>query len=65
MRGADEDQVVYADDTILLTQSLVAMGRLLEGVEREGARHGLWLNRGKCECVTFGFVGGVSRGRQR
>jgi hypothetical protein len=45
--GQVHDEVLYADDTILLTTTVAAMNRLLAAVEAEGAYMGLRLNTKK------------------
>ena len=37
--GATFDEVLYADDTILISEDRWAMQRLLRGVEKEGAKY--------------------------
>ena len=48
------DQVLYADDTICMTQSEAAMNRILKAIEDEGRQYGLKLNKKKCEYLHFG-----------
>ena len=57
--GMNEDEILYADDTICITQDEEAMERLLAEIEKEGSRYGLRLNRGKCEYLHFGGAGGI------
>ena len=52
--GTQADEVLYADDTICITQDENAMNRLVNEIEVEGAYYGLKLNRGKCEYLSFG-----------
>ena len=54
MPGQSQDEVLYADDTICVTQTAAAMNRLLRAIETEGLRYGLNLNKSKCECLAFG-----------
>ena len=57
--GTDADEVVYADDTICIAQTVPAMNRQLEAIEKEGAKYGFRLNKGKCEYLAFGGAGPV------
>ena len=57
--GMQDDQILYADDTICVTQDEEAMDALLAAIEKEGARYGLKLNRTKCEYLSFGNTGPV------
>ena len=52
--GTRADEVVYADDTICISEDEAAMNRLLVAMEKEGNRYGMELNKGKCELVRFG-----------
>ena len=52
--GMQEDEVLYADDTICMTENENAMNRLLKAIEIEGAKYGLRLNKKKCEYLHFG-----------
>ena len=53
------DEVLYADDTICITQAMAAMNRLLEAIETKGKYYGLKLNKKKCEYLGFGKPGPV------
>ena len=57
--GTHEDEVLYADDTICISEDEEAMNRLLGEIEKEGAAYGLRLNKGKCEYLKFGDAGKV------
>ena len=52
--GTDADEVLYADDTICIAQTMAAMNRLLSAIETEGEKYGLKLNRDKCEYLPLG-----------
>lgn len=56
VRGADFDEVLYAEDTICITEDEESMNDLLEGIVREGKKYGIKLNLDKCELMTFGTV---------
>ena len=45
VKGADFDEVLYADDTICISQSERAMNLLLESIETEGAHYGMKINK--------------------
>ena len=54
VKGTQYDQVVNADDTICIPQTLAAMNRLLAAIEIEGQKYGLKLNKTKCEYIPYG-----------
>ena len=47
--GTEFDEVLYADDTICISESEQAMNKLLAAIEKQGRRYGMRLNRAKCE----------------
>ena len=59
VEGTTCDEVLYADETICISQSETAMNALLAAIENEGRKYGLRLNRGKCEYLKFGMAGQV------
>ena len=59
VKGTTCDEVMYADDTICITESERAMNRLLAAIESEGAKYGMRLNKSKCEYLVFGKAGNV------
>ena len=59
VQGAEEDEVLYADDTICISQDEKAMNIISKGIEKEGAIYGLKQNRTKCECLRVGAAGKV------
>ena len=54
MHGIDFDEILYADDTICISENERAMERLLAAIEEEGAKYGLQLNRTKCAYLKIG-----------
>ena len=58
--GMEADEVLYADDTICISQDEECMNKLLQEIEVEGARYGLRLNKSKCEYIKFGTAGTVT-----
>ena len=50
--GAGFDEVMYADDTILVSESTKAMNLFIRQIEIQGREYGLTLNRKKCELLT-------------
>ena len=50
--GADFDEVMYADDTILVSESTKAMNLFIRQNEIKGREYGLNLNKKKCELLT-------------
>ena len=57
--GANFDEVLYADDTILISTDTRVINKLLAKIEKEGKRYGMKLNRGKCEVVHTGTSANV------
>jgi hypothetical protein len=45
-------EVLYADDTLLVTKNTRTMNRLLHAVESESQYHGLKLNQSKCAAIA-------------
>ena len=56
VKGAEFDQVLFADDTICIAQDKQIMGDMLKAIEEEGAKYGMKLNRNKCELLSWGAV---------
>ena len=56
VKGAECDEVLYADDPVLVAQDEDEMNTALHVIE-EGARIGLKLNKGTREALTYGAVG--------
>ena len=54
VQGMQHDQVLYADDTICISEDDEAMERLLAAIETQGKEYGLRLNKHKCEYIIFG-----------
>ena len=52
--GAVFDEVLYADDTIIFSESAQALEKLLQAIEKEGERYGMKLNKDKCESMCIG-----------
>jgi hypothetical protein len=44
VKGANFDEVLYADDTICVSEDAAAMNRILKNIEEEGAKYGMKLN---------------------
>ena len=57
--GADFDEVLYADDTICISEDARTMNKLIKGIEDEGEKYGMRLNYEKCELFWFGDIGTV------
>ena len=54
-------EVLYADDTLLVSTSSQNLQRLLDAVVREGARYGLELNWDKTFQMAVGSTGSIER----
>ena len=50
--GADFDEVMYADDTICISQDTKTMNNFIKSIETVGKEYGLKLNKSKCELIT-------------
>ena len=59
IKGMEEDEVLYADDTFCMSEDEAAMNRILKAIETEGTYYGLRLNKNKCEYMKFGNAGRV------
>ena len=57
--GMEANEVLYADDTICISEDEEAMNRLLSEIEILGNTYGLKLNKVKCEYLKFGDAGPV------
>ena len=53
------DEVLYADDTVCISESVPAMNRLLKNIETESKKYGLRLNEGKCVSLGYGVQGNL------
>ena len=51
--GTAYNEILYADDTILITNSVAEMELLVSEIETEGEKYGMALNYDKCESVTL------------
>ena len=54
IKGIPLNEVLYADDTVCITNDVESMNMYLKEVEIESARRGLRLNRGKRELMKLG-----------
>ena len=59
VQGMDTDEILYADDTICVSEDEQALSRLLAAIEGEGDKCGLKLNNKTCEFLHFGKAGQV------
>ena len=50
--GAEFDEVMYADDTILISENTKTMNQYIKQIEIIGKQYGLNLNKKKCELLT-------------
>ena len=54
VQGMDYDEVLYADDTICISESETVMENVLRAIVTEGKKYGMNLNKSKCELLAFG-----------
>ena len=52
--SADFDDILYADDTILVSTNPATINRYIKEIQLEGLTIGLKLNYNKCEVITMG-----------
>ena len=52
--GMEYDEVLFADDTICISESEAAMEQMLKAIVTEGAKYGMKSNKAKCELLAFG-----------
>ena len=52
--GTVRDEVLFADDTICMSENHKAIERLLHEIEHESQKYGLELNKTECELLIFG-----------
>ena len=57
--GADFEEVLYADDTICISEDARTMSELFKKIEEEGDKYGMKLNYKKCELIKFWDIGVV------
>ena len=50
----ETDEILYADDTICVSEDEDAMNRLLAAIETEVLKYGSKFNKTKCEYLKFG-----------
>ena len=50
--GADFDKVLFADDTILISESRATLEKYLQTIEKVSGWYGMRLNKTKCEAIT-------------
>ena len=53
LEGLDFTELIYADDTALITNNVNAMNRLVAKIEEHAAYYGLNFNKGKCVSMHF------------
>ena len=52
--SSDDTEILYADDTILLSTNTAAINRHIAAIQQASARYGLKLNEAKCEYLLTG-----------
>ena len=52
IRGRDENNVKYTDDTVLITDSVEKLQALVDVVNRDSEEKGLKINRENTECIV-------------
>ena len=55
--GLDFTELIYADDTALVTANANAMNRLVAKIEEHAEYYGLRFNKGKCVSMNFNRIG--------
>ena len=54
VEGTNFDEILFADDTICITESTRIMNKMLKAIGTRGGQSGMKLNKGKCELLQFG-----------
>ena len=54
--------MLFADDTICISENARALSRLLQEIEKEGDKYGLKLNYDKCELISIHRGGDLAVG---
>ena len=54
VEGARFDEVLFADDTICISQNTRVMNKMIKAIEDIGGRSGMKLNKAKCEVLLYG-----------
>ena len=57
--GMETDEIIYADDTICISEDEEAFSRLLQAIEVEGGKYGLRFNNNKCQYLHFCTAGKI------
>ena len=57
--GMNFDEILYADDTICISEDTRTMYKLLAAIEEEETKYGLKLNKAKCEAVLTSHTANV------
>ena len=52
--GANYDEILYADDTVCISEDTKTMNQFLKAIEKEGGMYGLKRSRSKCELLNTG-----------
>ena len=47
------DEILFADDTICVSENAQALTKLLHEIQEKGQQHGLTLNKDKCEVIRI------------
>ncbi|MDA8583201.1 reverse transcriptase family protein [bacterium] len=53
IKGFDESEILYADDTMLVLKNDTSINTLLQAIGKESAYYGLRLNKTKCEYISM------------
>ena len=55
-QGATFDEVLFADDSICVSDDKKTMNKMLAAIEKVVLKSCMKLNRGRCEALQFGGV---------
>ena len=53
IENIDFAEVLYADDTLLVTKNTKSMNAYISAIEEESEYYNMKLNKGKCEVITM------------
>ena len=53
VQGSEFDEILYVDDTILISEKSATAQKYLHKIEEESAKYGMKLNKTKCEVISI------------
>ena len=53
VKNANFDEILFADDTICISENAKRLTKLLQAIQKTGRKYGMHLNMGKCEVIRI------------